>query len=39
VIVVITAEAEADLEQIAAYIAEHSAEIALNFVRELRGKM
>jgi toxin ParE1/3/4 len=36
VIVVITAEAETDLEQIAAYIAGQSAEIALNFVRELR---
>jgi toxin ParE1/3/4 len=38
VIVVITAEAETDLEQIAAYIAGHSAEIALNFMRELREK-
>jgi toxin ParE1/3/4 len=38
VIVVITAEAEADLEQIATYIAEQSTEIALNFVRELREK-
>ena len=37
-IVVVTAEAETDLEQIAAYIAEQSAEIALNFVRELREK-
>ena len=32
------AEAEADLEQIAGYIAGHSAEIVLNFVRELREK-
>jgi toxin ParE1/3/4 len=38
VIVVVTAEAETDLDQIAAYIAEHSVEIALNFVRELREK-
>jgi toxin ParE1/3/4 len=38
VIVVITAEAETDLEQIAAYIAAQSAEIALKFVRELREK-
>jgi toxin ParE1/3/4 len=38
VIVVVTAEAETDLEQIAAYIAEQSAEIALNFVRKLREK-
>ena len=37
-IVVITAEAETDLEQIAAYIAERSVEIALNFVQELREK-
>ena len=37
-IVVITAEAETDLEQIASYIAEQSAEIALNFVLELREK-
>jgi toxin ParE1/3/4 len=37
-IVVITAEAETDLEQIASYIAEQSAEIALNFVPELREK-
>jgi plasmid stabilization system protein ParE len=38
VIVVVTAEAESDLEQITNYIAEQSAEIALNFVRELREK-
>jgi toxin ParE1/3/4 len=38
VIVVLTAEAETDLEQIAAYIAEQSAAIALKFVRELREK-
>jgi toxin ParE1/3/4 len=38
VIVVITAEAEADLERIATYIAEHSAAIALNFVQELPKK-
>jgi toxin ParE1/3/4 len=38
VIVVVTAEAESDLEQIATYIAGHSAEIALNFVREMREK-
>ena len=37
-IVVITAEAESDLEQIAAHIAEQSIEIALNFVQKLRGK-
>ena len=37
-IVAITAEAETDLERIAAHIAEHSVEIALNFVRELREK-
>jgi toxin ParE1/3/4 len=36
--VVISAEAEADLEQIADYIAQQSIEIALNFVRELRDK-
>lgn len=35
-IVVVTAEAEADLVQIATYIAEQSVEIALNFVQELR---
>ena len=36
--VVITAEAESDLEQIANYIARQSVEIALNFVQELREK-
>jgi toxin ParE1/3/4 len=38
VIVVVTAEAEADLDQITTYIAERSIEIALNFVQELREK-
>jgi plasmid stabilization system protein ParE len=38
VIVVVTAEAESDLEQIATHIAEQSIEIALNFVQELREK-
>jgi toxin ParE1/3/4 len=38
VIVVVTAEAESDLEQIATYIARQSVEIALNFVQELREK-
>ena len=37
-IVVVTAEAESDLEQIATYIAEQSIEIALNVVQELREK-
>ena len=37
-IVVITAEAESDLERIATYISEQSAKIALDFVHELRGK-
>ena len=37
-IVVVTAEAESDPEQIATYIAEQSIEIALNFVQELREK-
>jgi toxin ParE1/3/4 len=37
-IVVITAEAEADLEQIATSIAAQSVEIALNFVQKLREK-
>ena len=37
-IVVVTAEAESDLEQIATHIAEQSVEIALNFVQELREK-
>ena len=35
-IVTITAEAEADLEQIATYVAEQSARSALELVRELR---
>jgi toxin ParE1/3/4 len=38
VIVVITAEAESDLEQIATYLAGQSVEIALGFVQELREK-
>jgi plasmid stabilization system protein ParE len=38
VIVVLTAEAETDLESIAEYIARDSATIALNFVQELREK-
>jgi len=38
VIVVITAEAEADLEQTATYIAQQSIQIAINFVQELREK-
>jgi plasmid stabilization system protein ParE len=38
VTVVVTAEAESDLEQIAIHIAEQSIEIALNFVQELREK-
>lgn len=37
-IVVVTAEAEADLEQIATYIAEQSPAAALSFVRRLREK-
>ena len=37
-IVVVSAEAESDLEEIASYIAERSGEIALNFVQELRQK-
>ena len=37
-IVVITAEAESDLEQVAAYIARQSVQIALSFVQELREK-
>ena len=37
-IVVVTAEAESDLDQITTYIAEQSIEIALNFVQELREK-
>jgi plasmid stabilization system protein ParE len=35
-IVVVTAEAEADLEQIAAYVAEQSPRSALTLVRELQ---
>lgn len=35
-IVVLAAEAEADLEQIAAYVAEQSPRSALNLVRELQ---
>jgi toxin ParE1/3/4 len=38
VIVVVTAEAESDLEQIAAYIAERSVKAALDFAQELREK-
>jgi plasmid stabilization system protein ParE len=38
VIVVVTAEAEADLEQIATYIAEQSVASALSFVQELQEK-
>jgi toxin ParE1/3/4 len=38
VIVVVTAEAESDLEQIATYIARDSVETALKFVQELREK-
>jgi toxin ParE1/3/4 len=38
VIVSVSAEAEADLEQIASYIAEESVETALNFVQKLREK-
>lgn len=37
-IVVITAEAEADLEQIATYLAEQSLRSALKLVRELRER-
>jgi len=36
--VTLTAEAEADLDQIADYIGEHSAHTALTHVRELREK-
>ncbi len=36
--VVITAEAEADLKQIAGYISEQSIDTAPNFMRELREK-
>jgi toxin ParE1/3/4 len=38
VIVVVTAEAESDLEQIATYIADQSVGMALKFVQELREK-
>jgi toxin ParE1/3/4 len=38
VIVVITAEAEDDLEQIASYIAEQSPQTALNLIRQLRQR-
>jgi len=38
VIVVVTAEAESDLEQIATYIADQSVGMALKFVQELRQK-
>jgi toxin ParE1/3/4 len=38
VIVTITAEAEADLEQIATYVAEQSPSSALKLIRELRGR-
>ena len=37
-IVVITAEAEADLDQIAAYVAERSPQGALSLIHELRDK-
>ncbi|HEY0469148.1 MAG TPA: type II toxin-antitoxin system RelE/ParE family toxin [Polyangiaceae bacterium] len=37
-IVVITAEAEADLEQIAVYVAEQSPQSALKLIRELRER-
>ena len=37
-IVVLTAEAQSDLEQIAAYIAEQSVEATLSFVQRLRDK-
>jgi plasmid stabilization system protein ParE len=38
VIVVITAEAEVDLDQIAAYVAERSPQGALKLIHELRDK-
>jgi len=38
VIVVVTAEAEADLEEIASYVAEQSPQSALKLIRGLRGK-
>lgn len=37
-IAVVTAEAEADLEQLTAYIAEESIETALRFAQELQEK-
>jgi toxin ParE1/3/4 len=37
-IVVVTAEAEADLEQIAAYVAAESPRNALTLIRDLRGR-
>ncbi len=37
-IVVLSAEAEADLEHIAAYVAEQSPQAALKFIRELRDR-
>ena len=37
-IVVITAEAEADLEEVATYVAEQSPQSALNLIRELRQR-
>lgn len=37
-IVVITAEAEADIEQIATYVADHSPQSALSLVRNLRAR-
>jgi toxin ParE1/3/4 len=38
VIVLVTAEAETDLEQIAAYVAEHSPQSALKLIRDLRER-
>jgi plasmid stabilization system protein ParE len=38
VIVTLTAEAEADLEQIATYVAEQSPDSALKLVREIRQR-
>jgi toxin ParE1/3/4 len=37
-IIVVTAEAEADLEQIAAYVAEQSPQSALTLIHELRAR-
>ena len=37
-IVLVTAEAETDLEQIARYVAEHSPQSALKLIRELRER-